>query len=133
MTAQLTKPTRKLTARQKAVLTTKAEHPTLTTREIGAIAGCSHVSVINTLQRYGIDRERLLGFKGNRADIFAGMQERLLCSITDEDIKKTPLGSRVLAAAQLFDKERLQNDLSTSNTASVFTDIAALRGIKPIE
>jgi hypothetical protein len=43
------------------------------------------------------------------------------------------MGSRILAAAQLFDKERLERDLSTSNTASVFTDIAALKGIKPVD
>lgn len=125
----ITKTTKRLTNRQKIVLKTKAEHPDLTTREIGAIAECSHVSVINTLRRYGIEREHVDNFKRTRADILAGLQEKILNSLTDEDIQKAPMGSRVLAACQLFDKERLERDLSTSNVASVHADIAAIKAL----
>jgi hypothetical protein len=126
----LTKSTRKLTDRQKVILKTKQEHPGLTVREIGAIADCTHANVIHTLKRYGINQEHLREFKSNRADILAGLQHRLLNSLTDEDIKKAPMGSRVLAAAQLFDKERLQNDLSTQNLASVHADVAAMKALQ---
>lgn len=97
------------------IIDTAIEHPTLTTREIGAIANCSHVNVVNTLQRYGIDHGQLQDFKAHRADVIAGLQHRLLVSVTDADIQKAPLGSRILAAAQLYDKERLERGQSTSN------------------
>jgi hypothetical protein len=45
------------------------------------------------------------------------MQSKLLSSITDAEIKKAPVGSRILAVAQLYDKERLERSLSTSNLA----------------
>jgi hypothetical protein len=137
MTAQLTKPTtkasRKPTSKQVSILKTKQEHPDLTTREIAAICDTGHSHVIATLQRYGIDRTHVEDYKKHRADILAGLQHRLLISVTDEDIKKSPMGSRILAAAQLFDKERLQLDLSTANQASVFADIAALKGAKRVQ
>jgi hypothetical protein len=56
-------------------------------------------------------------FVKNRDKYFQNVQRRLLCSINDEDIKKAPLGSRVLAVAQLYDKERLETDQSSANIA----------------
>ena len=70
---------------------------------------------MRTLARYGIEKGQVEEYKAHRADVFAGIQHRLLASCTDEDIKKAPMGSRVLAAAQLYDKERLELDKSTSN------------------
>jgi hypothetical protein len=120
----------KPTPKQHIILQTKQEHPNLTTREVAAIAQTDHAHVVRTLQRYGIKKADLDAFKANRGDILAGMQLRLLNSITDADIKKAPMGSRVLAAAQLFDKERLQNDLSTQNLASVHADVAAMKALQ---
>lgn len=137
MAAQVAKPfnspTNKRGKATDLILKTKQEHPDLTTREIGAIVKCSHVNVAYVLKRYGINHERLKQFKSNRADILAGLQEKILNTLTPADIKKMPGGSRVLAACQLYDKERLERDLSTANVASVMADIAALKGIKPVE
>jgi hypothetical protein len=134
MTAQLAKPTttttKKPTPKQSNILKTKQEHPGLTTREIAAICDTGHTHVIATLQRYGIDRTHVEDFKKHRADIFAGLQHRLINSVTDDDIKKSPMGSRILAVAQLFDKERLQLDLSTANLASIHSDVAALKALQ---
>jgi hypothetical protein len=122
MTAQAKKPTkvvtnhtRKPTHKQAVIIKTKHEHPKLTTREIAAIADTDHSHVIKTLQRYGIEREHTDEYKRCRADILAGMQHRLLSSVTPEDIQKTPVGSRILAVAQLYDKERLERNQTTSN------------------
>jgi hypothetical protein len=115
---QITKRTGKRTPRTtktELIIKTATEHPDLTTREIGAIADCSHVNVITTLRRYGVDHAHLEDYRSNRADILSGLQHRLLVSITDADINKTPVGSRVLAVAQLYDKERLERGQSTSN------------------
>jgi hypothetical protein len=59
-------------------------------------------------------------------DILAGIQDRVLLSITDEDIKRASLLQRTTAVAQLYDKERLELDLSTANV-SIHQDILDMR------
>lgn len=122
--------TNELTPTQVAILKTKSEHPDLTLREIGAIADCNHVTVLTTLRRYGIDSNHLKEWKNNKADILSGLQHKLLVSITDEDIKKAPLGSRVLAAAQLFDKERIETGKSVSNIQMIHSSIADIKAME---
>jgi hypothetical protein len=89
----------------------------LSTGQIGKILGCSKTTVIYHLRYNGYDKDIVKTFKNNRSDLFAWMQERFVSSISDEDIKKTPVGSRVLAVAQLYDKERLETGQSSSNLA----------------
>jgi len=98
----------KPTALQAKIIDTAQHHPNLSTREIGAIAGTDHAYVIRTLERYGIDKETTERFKTNRADIFAGVQEKFISSITVEDLQKASLYQKVTAAAILYDKERLE-------------------------
>lgn len=66
-------------------------------------------------------------FIDHRADILAHTQLRLLSELDDERLKKAPAGSLVLAACQLYDKERLERGMSTQNLASIHADIAALQ------
>lgn len=87
----------------------------LSVGQISKILGCSKTTIIYHLRYNGYDRDVVKTFKKDRSDLFAWMQERLLSSISQDDIKKTPVGSRVLALAQLYDKERLEANLSTSN------------------
>jgi hypothetical protein len=68
-------------------------------------------------------------FVKKRAEVFQNVQRRLLTSISEDDIKKTPVGSRVLAVAQLYDKERLETDQSTQNQALIIGVDPKLRGI----
>ena len=88
-----------------------------------------HPSSVHQAIKHLIPTSKTEIFKRYRADIFSELQRRLLGSIADDDIKKAPMGSRVLAAAQIYDKERLERNLSTSNTASIRADIAALKGL----
>lgn len=125
-----TKPTRINTPKQDKIIQTKTAHPKLTTREIAAIAETDHSYVVQVLQRYNIEQKRVTDYKSNRADIFAGIQDRILSSITDEDIQKTPLGSRTLAVAQLYDKERLERGQSTGNLAVIQSDIQSIKQSK---
>jgi hypothetical protein len=113
--ASTAKPTNNPTAKQAKILATVTTKPGLTTREVAAICETDHSYVVQVMQRYGITNNNVHDYKANRADILAGMQHRLLASITDGDIQKSPLGSRVLAAAQLYDKERLERGQSTDN------------------
>ena len=102
------KRTRRPTPKQELILKTKQEHPDLNTVQTAALCDTDHSHVVKTLQRYGIERKALNEYKDHRADVFAGLGMRLLSSVTDADIKKAPMGTRVLAAAQLYDKEQLE-------------------------
>jgi hypothetical protein len=113
--------------RSRKIVELKTQHPELSTTQIGKLVDCSHVNVVKVLQRYGIAQQEVNDYKSNRADIIAGLQSRLLSSVTDEDIKKAPLGSRVLAAAQLYDKERLERGQSTENITQIHGDIAKIK------
>lgn len=117
------------TEKQAAIIVAAQDHPDLTSREIGKLANADHSTVVRTLQRYKIERQDVEDFKSHRGDIFAGLQHRLLASCTDADIQKAPLGSRILAAAQLYDKERLERNQSTANVATLHADIAAIKAM----
>jgi hypothetical protein len=71
-------------------------------------------TVSKVLKRYNIVKVEVDEYKQHKADILAGLQHKLAESITSEDIKKAPLGSKVLAIAQLIDKERLERGQATS-------------------
>jgi len=94
--------------------------PGITTRELGAINGVDHSAIVRLFQRHNIDRERVEDYKGNRADFLAGLQERMLASITEADLEKASLRDKVISAGVLFDKERLERGQSTVNLASIF-------------
>lgn len=78
-------------------------------------------------KRYDTAHNKVLSYKGYRADILADMQRRIIKSITDADIKHATLGARLKALCQLYDKERLERDLSTANVFNIHDDIAAIK------
>lgn len=90
--------------------------------EIGKILGCSKEAICQRLKRHGYTPTRLKEFKKGRADTFALMQNRIVQSINEADIKKASLLQRVTALAVLYDKERLETGQSTSNI-SIFEHI----------
>ena len=111
-----TKPTKKLTPIRAAILKARQDHPDLTVREIAAIAKCSHVNVIETLQRYGMDRKAVEDYRANKAIVWDGLSHRMLSSLTEEDIKKMPGAARVMSAGLGYDKARAEMGLSDDNT-----------------
>ena len=130
---KLTTPARRPTKRTIKILETKQAHPDLTTREIAAIADCTHSNVVQCLQRYEINKQNVIHYKSNRADIMADLQHRLLNSITDDDIKKAPIGTKILGMAQLYDKERLERGMSSENIQLIHADIAKIKGVQKPE
>lgn len=98
-----------LTPREKQeIITVAVQNPNLSKSQIADLQGVDRTTVSKILKRYNTSRLRVDNFKEYRADIFAGLQERLLSSITPAEIKKMQPGSRVLAAAQLYDKEAIE-------------------------
>jgi hypothetical protein len=54
----------------------------------------------------------------------------ILSSIDLKSIQKASMAARVLAFSILYDKERLERDLSTANVATLHDDIANLKAKK---
>ncbi len=96
--------------------------------EIGKLVGCSPENVCQRFKAIDYTPERLKDFKKNRADILAHLQSKLINNISEDDVQKAPLGTKVLAMCQLYDKERLERGQSTEivDVQSISMDINEL-------
>ncbi len=112
------KPRNRKGSKVQQILTLATTTPALPS-EIARSLNTTDQNVSYTLQRYGISPNRLKSFKNNRADILAAWQMKLLSYIDIEKLKKAPAGTLVLAACQLYDKERLERGESTENSSII--------------
>ena len=78
---------------------------------------CSKQNISNRLKAIGIKPGGIKQFKENRAELLAYYQLQLLQSLTPDEIKKIPPGSRATTFGILYDKERLERGESTQNIA----------------
>jgi hypothetical protein len=97
------------------IIKLREANPTLSERQTAELVGCSKTNVHLVFERYGINSKTTEDFRTHRADILAGLQDRILKSLTDEALKKTPAIQLITAAGILFDKERLERNQSTGN------------------
>ena len=61
----------------------------------------------------------------------AGLQEKVLASITASDLEKASLRDKVISVGVLFDKERLERGQSTVNLASIYSQALESRTPDP--
>lgn len=87
----------------------------LSYQDIAALVGCSKQNVQERLEVCGYNPARLKNFTKNRADLLAHIQSELLNSLTPAAINDMYPHQRVISAAILYDKERLERGKSTSN------------------
>jgi exopolyphosphatase/pppGpp-phosphohydrolase len=111
-------PIHRLTAEK--LLALKTANPNLTMKQLGKLNDVGHTAIVEAFKRYGIKSEHLEGYKTNRADIFAGLQEIVAASLTEDDIKGANLRDRTILLGTLYDKERLERGQSTSNQSVFF-------------
>lgn len=117
-------------ARQKGNITIemiielKQRNPEMTLREASKILGCSHVNIVNRLTTHKMRWSEITDptneieqYKSKRADLLAAVQQRLLCSVTDEQIKKASMKDKVWCYGVLYDKERLERGKSINDQA----------------
>lgn len=109
------------------LLAMQKKHPDLTHQELADTQGLARSTVTKVLLRYGIEKEKLDEFKTNRADIMAGLQEKILQSITTGDLEKASLQQRMMAFGILYDKERLETGKSTTNVNSLTVVVDAAK------
>ena len=127
------KHTKSPTPKQEKILTLKTQHPEASSNAIAKMAGSDTSYTIEVLQRYGLIQQNVNDYKNHRADILSGLQHRLISSITQDEIQKSPIGTRVLAACQLYDKERLERGMSSENIQLIHADIAKIKGMQKQE
>ena len=103
-------------ALQDKLIKTIEENPNLTQQDIANITGLERSTISKFITKYNISKDEVDEFKKHEADLLtcaAGLE--LYKSITDEDIQKSPMGSRILAYCQIYDKYRLETGQSTEN------------------
>ena len=110
-----------------AVFTLATTNPDISRSNIAKIVNVDKALVTQVLKRYGLNLQVINSFKTNRAEILAGKQAALMSSLSTKDIQKASPYQKVGMFGILYDKERLERDLSTTNLASIHADIAALR------
>lgn len=105
------------------LLEQKALNPNLSIRQLAKINSVSAASVSEMFKRYGINKEFLESFKKNRADIFAGIQETALSTLTVDDIKKASVRDRTILIGTLYDKERLEKGGQDANQVTILFQV----------
>ena len=86
----------------------------LSYKDIGKIQGVS-AQAVHARIRHLLPTPDTQYYQDNRADILSNIQLELLRQLDPTRLKKMPAGSAVLAACQLYDKERLERGQSTAN------------------
>lgn len=87
--------------------------------QIATILGCSRSAITQRLAAHNYRSGEVQEYRKNRADVFAGLQLRVIASLSDADLQKAPFHSKVIALGILVDKERLERGQSTANVAVV--------------
>ena len=98
----------------------------LSYQDIGKYFGCTKQAAHHALIPYTIVSKQLTDYKAHRADLYADVGREILFSIDQTDIQKASLLQKTTAMAVLYDKERLERDLSTVNL-SIHADIKAMK------
>jgi hypothetical protein len=103
----------------------KLKYPELNSREIARRVGCSAQNVDQVLARFldGHSQDEIREFSEKKAEIYDALQMRLLESITKENIEKTRVYPRVVAAGILEDKARTIRGQATGINVSVLVDL----------
>jgi hypothetical protein len=90
---------------------------------IARAADCNHALVSRILATYNIEQNQVDEYRKHRADILAGLQHKILSSLTEGDIKDASALQRVTAAGILYDKERLETGKTTANIGTLIARI----------
>lgn len=108
----------------------KLRHPELTDSEIARAVGCrpSNVSVVLKTFLGNSSELDLRNYQENQADIFDSVSMRLLASVSQKKIDKTPAVQAITGAAILIDKARLVRGQATGINVNVLLDaVEAIR------
>lgn len=112
---------------QEKLVKTIEENPNLSQQDIANITGLERSTISKFITKHNITKDEIDEFKKHEADLLTSLRFRLYKSITDADIEKSPMGSRILAYCQIYDKYRLETGQSTDNQSILVSAISDLR------
>ena len=103
-----------------------------TLADIGKVFNCSKSAVKQLLDKYLPDGVDVESVKKYRAEILTAKSSQLLTSLTPDKIKEMTGQSLATSFGILYDKERLERNLSTDNVsvAHLDSDLVALQAKK---
>jgi predicted transcriptional regulator len=87
----------------------------LTDGEIATIVGCDRSNVSKRLAEYAPKLQRIDNHKKYRADILTDLQMKVLDNFTPDKINECTVPQSAVVYGILYDKERIERGLSTSN------------------
>jgi hypothetical protein len=116
-------PRRKLKQETIEKIKDLSKNEQLSNVDIAKIADVDRSTVSRLLQSYKIDNASLAEDKKQLGNVFLDLSMRYARSITEDDIKRTPAGTRITAMAIAYDKYRLETGQSTENV-SIITRLA---------
>lgn len=112
------RPRRNVPTKTKQIIDLATKHKTMSIREIADTVQCHHTNVLQTLERYGIDKEKAEHYKKHEAEILADARRRLVAiKLTDTAMQKMPDNIAPLWFNSLFNNQRLLEDKSTQNVS----------------
>ena len=85
----------------------------LTISQTAARLNCDKSNISHKLKQYGIVPGYLQKYNDRKAKVYSHLQERIVKSVSSEDIKKASLSQKVVALGILADKERTELGLVT--------------------
>jgi len=130
ITHKTRKPRAKITYRERQKILDLGANPKAKHEDIAKVVNVERSTVTRVLQRYGLEKRNIDDYINNRPEILAGLQDKILQSITIDDIKKAPAAQRTMMYGILYDKERLERGQSTDNIGLIGKLIHEIKGIE---
>ena len=81
--------------------------------EIAELLNVSNQAVYQCLERHKIKPNRLKSYKQHRAEVFAGLQTKIIKHIDERRLEKASAFQLVGSLGLLYDKERVERGLAT--------------------
>ena len=106
MVAESIKPYQIHTEKQQLIIACKTDNPDQTMREIAEQCDTSHSYVSEILHKYKLIKKTIDDFREYQADILLGVKERIISSISDEDLQKASLQQKLTSLGIAHDKEQ---------------------------
>ena len=102
----------------KAILALAKRKPELSQRELAKEVGVARNTVAKALAKVSDYKEEIELFRKQRGDILDEKQALILRAIDSKKVGEAKLRDLAVAAGILFDKNRLEQNLSTANLTS---------------
>lgn len=130
ITRKTRKPRARITDKERQKILELGSNPKARHEDIAKVVDVERSTVTRILARYGLEKRNIDDYINNRPEILAGLQDKILQSITIDDIKKVPAAQRTMMYGILYDKERLERGQSTDNIGVIGKLIHEVKSIE---